>query len=323
MLIAFNYHYIRENFDEPFPSIFGVTPKEFEQELDQIGKSAVFLSQQDIIDIIDNKKDLPNRAAVITFDDGFKEQFELAYPILKRKGIPAIFFVTTKPIECDYVTETHKIHLYRAHTSSDKLIKIKQEIMEKNSIEFELPSYEEAKNVYQYDEKDAAQLKFFLNHKLTEQHKQIVINKTFSLLEFDERQISNQLYMTKEMLKVLADDGMLGTHGHTHKPLGLLEPEKAIDDVSKSIIKLKKWTNKMVKSLSYPFGYKKACCTSVARFIEKKGLKFAFTMERAGNKYFDNPFFLARLSNSDIPKNATDEIMEKFWKNLKPSKWYK
>ena len=125
------------------------------------------------------------------------------------------------------------------------------------------------------------------------------------------------------MLKVLADDGMLGTHGHTHKPLGLLEPEKAIDDVSKSIIKLKKWTNKMVKSLSYPFGYKKACCTSVARFIEKKGLKFAFTMERAGNKYFDNPFFLARLSNSDIPKNATDEIMEKFWKNLKPSKWYK
>lgn len=53
MLIAVNYHYIRERFDEPYPSIFGVTPSEFAQQLDALGAEATFVGASDIVDALD------------------------------------------------------------------------------------------------------------------------------------------------------------------------------------------------------------------------------------------------------------------------------
>jgi peptidoglycan/xylan/chitin deacetylase (PgdA/CDA1 family) len=44
---------------------------------------------------------LPNRAVVITFDDGWENQYLHAFPILRRFGLTATFFVFTTPIGMD------------------------------------------------------------------------------------------------------------------------------------------------------------------------------------------------------------------------------
>jgi peptidoglycan/xylan/chitin deacetylase (PgdA/CDA1 family) len=323
MFIAANYHYIRDQFDEPYPSIFGVTPEQFENELDQIGQTASFIGLQDLIEIITYKKKLPEKAAVITFDDGFKEQYEIAWPVLKRKGIPAVFFVNTKPIDEEFVTITHKIHLIRAYTSAKKLVDILHVVLDKEQIDFTMPSAETAANVYRYDTPEAACLKYFLNYSLNETEQKVVIDCTFKELGFDERKISKDLYMNKHMLADLASENVLGTHGHEHRPLGLLPDRKAVDDVRTSIEKLEKWTGHRVKALSYPFGFKKACSKAVADYCKKKGVKFAFTMERAANVSTNHPYFLARMSNSDLPFQEKSGALKKFWEKVQPAKWFR
>lgn len=323
MLIAVNFHYIREKFNEPYPSIFGVTPRQFSDTLDELGRFLQFLSIQDLKNIIDGKQKMPEKSAVITFDDGFREQYEIAWPILKKKGIPAIFFVNTKPIDEKIITNTHKIHIIRAHTPPERFQKVLSNILREKNIKMHFPDIDVAKKVYKYDEPQIARLKYFLNYSLDYLQRNVVINESFSQLDFHETQISTDLYMTKEMTKDLAEQGMLGTHGHTHRPLGLIPDEEAITDFKDSLNRLNRWTGQKIEALSYPFGFKEACSTAVASFACMKKVKIAFTMERAGNPNLKTPLFLGRFSNSDLPEDCNQDSLEQFWNSITYAQWYR
>jgi peptidoglycan/xylan/chitin deacetylase (PgdA/CDA1 family) len=49
----------------------------------------------DLFDFLDRKRPIPKKSVVITFDDGWRSMYEIAYPILKKYGFPATLFVYT------------------------------------------------------------------------------------------------------------------------------------------------------------------------------------------------------------------------------------
>lgn len=59
----------------------------------------LFLRFSDLRDIRDGKRQLPRRAALVYFDDGYKDNYINVYPILKRLRIPATIFVVTDCID--------------------------------------------------------------------------------------------------------------------------------------------------------------------------------------------------------------------------------
>ena len=323
MLIAVNYHYIRERFNEPYPSIFGVTPIEFAEQLDVLGTEATFVGASDVLEAIDGGGRLPERAAMITFDDGLAEQFELAWPILKAKGIPALFFVNTKPIEEHSITATHKIHIVRAYASTRDILETIQRFFDEQSLALSLPDASEACSVYRYDEPEAAQLKYFLNYRLDEQLKDDVLNACLADLGFDERELSRKLYMSRAQLQILADNDSLGAHGHTHRALGLMSDQEARDDVELSICKLREWTGITVPALSYPFGFQDACSQAAATAAQDLGIRFAFTMERAANTDLQSPMFLARFSNNDAVPNGGSSVSGRIWNDIEIRSWFR
>ena len=54
-----------------------------------------------LVDALEGRDTLPSRAVVITFDDGWANQYRHAFPILRRFGLTATFFVFTTPIGKD------------------------------------------------------------------------------------------------------------------------------------------------------------------------------------------------------------------------------
>ena len=54
-----------------------------------------------LVDALEGRDTLPSRAVVITFDDGWANQYRHALPILRRFGLTATFFVFTTPIGKD------------------------------------------------------------------------------------------------------------------------------------------------------------------------------------------------------------------------------
>ncbi len=76
-----------------------VTEAAFEAQmkfLAEEGYRAITLDE--FYDFLDFKADLPEKSVVITFDDGWRSMYEIAYPVLRRHGFPAALFVSTEMI---------------------------------------------------------------------------------------------------------------------------------------------------------------------------------------------------------------------------------
>jgi peptidoglycan/xylan/chitin deacetylase (PgdA/CDA1 family) len=92
------YHRVVENFDR---SVSGTIPSMListamlERHIDWLAKRFSFVSLDDIGSQLETGRPFRKPAAAITFDDGYSDVFHHAYPILKRKGIPAAVFVVT------------------------------------------------------------------------------------------------------------------------------------------------------------------------------------------------------------------------------------
>jgi len=94
-LTTFVYHDVS---DEPseFSSNYGlnVPPALFQCQLSFIKNNFNIISPDDLL-----KPSMPPKAALITFDDGFRSFFTNVIPILKKNQIPCIIFLNLAPIK--------------------------------------------------------------------------------------------------------------------------------------------------------------------------------------------------------------------------------
>jgi len=77
-----------------------VTPSDFEKHLlllQQDGWHTIGLDE--MFDHISGRREVPGRAALITFDDGYADNWICAYPLLKKHGMRAVVFVVTARAE--------------------------------------------------------------------------------------------------------------------------------------------------------------------------------------------------------------------------------
>jgi peptidoglycan/xylan/chitin deacetylase (PgdA/CDA1 family) len=306
MLTVSNYHYIRQEYNAKYPSIFGLTPAEFKQQLLLLVNKGTFVNP---IDLLENSKQILNSSEkfyLITFDDGLKEQFDYALPILDELEIPAVFFINSSNFSEKKVSTVHKIHLLRSVISPDEFVK---QLFHFDSIELSSLEKKRAKDIYQYDDEKSAILKFILNFKMTFKEQEEVMNNIF-VHYFEEESVLENLYMNEQSIKELAKRGYLGSHSHNHYPLGLLDKEAIRFEIENSKRILEESTNSKIELIGYPYGTKETCTNVVGEIAEKAGFKLGFTTIRGSNTGFENPLLLNRFDCNDMPggKNYKEKV---------------
>jgi len=129
-----------------------VCPEGFARQMDYFYKHKYNVaSLEEIVNLIKEKKRIPPKTISITFDDGLKNNFTCAYPILKKYNFPATIFVITNIIgtegyvSWDDIKEMDKnnitigshtnLHLWLPDLNDEKLkeeLVNSKEILEKN-----------------------------------------------------------------------------------------------------------------------------------------------------------------------------------------------
>jgi peptidoglycan/xylan/chitin deacetylase (PgdA/CDA1 family) len=94
--IIFCYHRLVDKVRYPGTEI---TPAVFEQQMKMLkDRGITVIGLQDLLAWRRCEKNIPPRCAVITFDDGWKSQYEVAWPILKKMGYPVTMFIYTEGV---------------------------------------------------------------------------------------------------------------------------------------------------------------------------------------------------------------------------------
>lgn len=95
-VIIFCYHRLVDKVRYPGTEI---TPAAFEQQMNMLKERGItVIGMQDFLAWRRSEKNIPPRSAIITFDDGWKSQYEVAWPILKKLGYPVTMFIYTEGV---------------------------------------------------------------------------------------------------------------------------------------------------------------------------------------------------------------------------------
>jgi peptidoglycan/xylan/chitin deacetylase (PgdA/CDA1 family) len=303
MLVAANFHYIRPSFDSKFPGIMGKTPSEFDRQIKLYKTISNVISPKQLNSAVNNNELPLENSLIITFDDGLKEQYIHALPILERHGVSALFFINTRTLVEPYILPVHKTHILRSMIGSDALIRhLKESFETSHNIKCTMENFSsQGQQHYKYDTKADAALKYLLNFVLSNEEMEDFMNSVFNHYFCDQEELFHkQLYMNREEVAFLCKKEMVGSHSHDHLSIGTLNPDRRVYQIQESVEIFNNLFNYQPAAFSYPYGSKEASF-ELGKILKKSGFHYAFTMERAINESLIDPFALSRFDNNDLP----------------------
>ncbi len=97
-LTVIAYHRIHPPVGPDYPFNTGVieaTPEEFARQLRYLRANLDLMSMDEFVAAVQNPLRLPPRPGLVTFDDGYRDNYEIATPLLREAGVPACVFLIT------------------------------------------------------------------------------------------------------------------------------------------------------------------------------------------------------------------------------------
>ena len=270
------------------PEPFKIQQSIFENQIKFLKKKYNFISLKHYAEVLNGQRDdFPDNPIIITIDDGYSDNYTVAYPILKKYSVPATIFLTT-----DFIT--HKSWLW-----SNKL----EYILKKSSMRnFSFPLGSE--NIYfsvdDFHNWHRSQLTIFNYLRNLGNEKDLFVDELSSYLkvEMPDHATNEFLPLTWSQIREMQRNGVqFGSHTCSHPILSSIHGE----DLKREIISSKKEIESKlmcdVLCFCYPNGQLADLNDDVIKLTKDAGYLLAVTTV-TGFNYIDktNHFLLKRLS---------------------------
>lgn len=242
------YHYIRPKGKHRW--IFPFEPRELKIQLKWLQGHYPIISMNEYVDYLINKKQLPKKTSVLTFDDGLKDHYSYVFPILKEIGVCGTFFVPTMPFESK-VPSVQKIQYILDSKGPEWFAK---EINHKLPPKSEHLIKTDSKKVYKkLDNILVSNIKTIVA-TMPEKLRNDIVNAIFSSI-FKEKKFCEKVYLSKDEIKEMIEAGMnFGGHSHSHPFLDRCNIKRQNSEISKPKKFFKHAFNYDLRLYSYPYG---------------------------------------------------------------------
>lgn len=307
------YHYTRDLKHSRYPEIKGLDVNLFREQIAFMKSNFNIVTMEQVLEAISTKEKLPEKALLLTFDDGYADNYTVAMPVLEEYGVQGSFFIPGKTFTTHQLLDVNKIHYVLASANIYNLVEdLKKEMDYYRGQEFQYASTEELFAKYavasRFDIKETVFVKQMLQTVLPEKLRNIISSKLFAkYVGVTEEQLAYELYMSEEQIRTMKRHGMfIGIHGYDHYWLGNLPVEQMENDISLALDALDEFVDRKQWVMNYPYGnYNK----DVLAYISKQGACLGLTTEvRLADIDKDNPLELPRLDCNDFPPKSNNYL---------------
>lgn len=261
-LLVLNYHRLARCHDDVLDrGVWSSTPERFSSQI------AFLKSQGDLIDPADLTADLVSSAArsrtiMLTFDDGYRDNYDLALPLLRDAGAKAVFFIVTGPIDNPRPLWWDEIAwLVRGS-------KLKQ--LSHAGHHWRLSDESHREHVIE---------------QLLRQYKKLPTAETEAFMSGLARavgsprmpaEMARDLWLTWDEVREMAAAGMtIGGHTVNHPLLSRSDPHRIESEIRDCERRLREELGRPMHWFSYPVGAQSAFTPTIKRVLQEAGVQWA------------------------------------------------
>jgi peptidoglycan/xylan/chitin deacetylase (PgdA/CDA1 family) len=250
-----------------------VTPGAFERQLAYYKKHYTVLPLDDAVAHLETNT-LPHNTLAITFDDGYRNNYTHAYPLLKKYGLPATIFLTT-----DFVDKRRPLWVDRveyainrgtcAQTTSEKITLDSNERARMKN----LPEDERNRAIHDLEKRCGGRL-----------------------FDFEDDRAVYAPLSWNEVREMAAHGIMAGAHSKSHPILTSVSAQRAREEIEGSLALIRERVTNVSRVFAYPNGQPGDLSPDIMYDVRAVGFVAALTTSPGACTYGANPFELTRYT---------------------------
>ncbi len=265
-LLIFNYHRIADGRDDPYdPGLIEATPDQFDEQMRTLKKHYALTELAEAQELVDHPERLRHCRVLVTLDDGYRDNHDIAFPILRSHGIKAAFFLATGFVgtnrvpwwdQVAYLVRRTEKQILRIGYPSDRILTL-----------------DDSSRLSVID----ALLSLYKSNETNDSERFLAgVEEACGVAR--PREASDRLFMSWEEAGTLVKGGMsIGSHTHDHELLAKLSPEQQLRQCQLSRETISRELGLTVDAMAYPVGSRGSFSEVTRRCLRETGYRTAFS----------------------------------------------
>ncbi len=284
-LLVLGYHRIgvaeATEFDE---GVFTATQEELADQLTLLAKRYRIATLDEAIDIARATRRLRGPVVLITFDDGYLDNYAVAFPVLRSLGVPAVFFVVSSLLERPEVPWWDRV-AHAVRRSEKRVLRIRYPFETAIDLPPGRRSQEIGRVLEMFKDPRTGDSDRFLRELEQECAAPAIAPGT-------------RLFLNVEEAREMASGGMaIGSHTRSHRILAKLPFDEQCAELAGSRSELQRLLGTDVDALAYPVGDRNCFDARTKEAARAAGYRAAFSYYGGVNRPGSLDAFDVRRTN--------------------------
>lgn len=247
-------------------AVIEATPDQFDDQMQMLRRRHSVVDPEELVDLVLRPRSLTRLRVAVTFDDGYRDNYTVAFPILRSHGLKALFFLPTRFVGGLELTWWDRIAYAIRRTK-------------RAEIAIDFPKATTVRiDPHDRDAAIGTVLRIFKREGgHTDERRFLEMLERACDVSLPDKSDDRQFFSWEEALEMEKAGMGIGSHTHSHRILAGLPGGEQQSECAKSLAELKERKFRVADYLAYPVGSRETFTDETKRVARDSGYRLGFS----------------------------------------------